>query len=440
MAESIKFYKLHSPYPEDVTKGCMLTTADIDANSLAFKNADISAATFDCESYILDIIRNDGERLSADMSCLKGHITEEIEQKIAEIVPGVSDIKLDGYFTEDGSLTLSYETTSGTSVVTIEGLKEVSDVIHDPSMFGVGSKKDPLGISDLELTGYHKNVIDVVDVLPTAGVSKGDMYVTSGITSSFGTLYDKQGMECIKSLIDGSIWRVPTIDDWNALIEYSDACGSENLSGKMLKSKDVWTGNLNTDHFGFSVYPTGKATSDYSLLEFRESAYIWTSTPVSGESESIYVLKFSSNKDSVEFVESEDDAMYSIRLVASIDDVRGMNIGNIFGDRYELVELPEINQVWIKTNLSYDKYENHSFTPSYSGIPDIVTKNYICRFSGTMWERRMLDDGDMFTAPDNGTTWQYMNVLEDNGNYHIVRFAGFQKSATGNIVIDAGWY
>jgi hypothetical protein len=132
--------------------------------------------------------------------------------------------------------------------------------------------------------------------------------------------------------------------------------------------------------------------------------------------------------------------MYSIRLVASIDDVRGMNIGNIFGDRYELVELPEINQVWIKTNLSYDKYENHSFTPSYSGIPDIVTKNYICRFNGTMWERRMLDDGDMFTAPDNGATWQYMNVLEDNGNYHIVRFAGFQKSATGNIVIDAGWY
>ena len=56
--ESIKFYKLVSPYPEDVTMNCKLTITDMDDNFLAFKDNDISAATFNAEELMINVIRN----------------------------------------------------------------------------------------------------------------------------------------------------------------------------------------------------------------------------------------------------------------------------------------------------------------------------------------------------------------------------------------------
>ena len=50
MSESLYFYKLVSPYKEDVTKNCKLTINEVDSNFLTLKDNDIKSADFDRES------------------------------------------------------------------------------------------------------------------------------------------------------------------------------------------------------------------------------------------------------------------------------------------------------------------------------------------------------------------------------------------------------
>ena len=50
MSKGLYYYKLQSPYPEDVTKNCKLTINEIDSNFLSLKDEDIKSAVFDKES------------------------------------------------------------------------------------------------------------------------------------------------------------------------------------------------------------------------------------------------------------------------------------------------------------------------------------------------------------------------------------------------------
>ena len=63
MAKGLYYYKLQSPYPEDVTKNCKLTINEIDSNFLSLKDEDIKSADFDRESKTLVLTRNNGEKL-----------------------------------------------------------------------------------------------------------------------------------------------------------------------------------------------------------------------------------------------------------------------------------------------------------------------------------------------------------------------------------------
>ena len=45
--KGLYFYKLNSPYSEDVTKNCKLTINEIDSNFLSLKDEDIASAEFD---------------------------------------------------------------------------------------------------------------------------------------------------------------------------------------------------------------------------------------------------------------------------------------------------------------------------------------------------------------------------------------------------------
>jgi uncharacterized protein (TIGR02145 family) len=60
-------------------------------------------------------------------------------------------------------------------------------------------------------------------------------------------------------------WRLPTNNDWNALINFA---GGEKAAGKKLKSKAGWNNNGNgTDDFGFSALPGG----NYQAGENRDT-------------------------------------------------------------------------------------------------------------------------------------------------------------------------
>ena len=54
------FYKLVSPYPEDVTKNCKLTINEIDSNFLTLKDNDIKKAEFvNAEALAGQLLEND---------------------------------------------------------------------------------------------------------------------------------------------------------------------------------------------------------------------------------------------------------------------------------------------------------------------------------------------------------------------------------------------
>ncbi|MDR0331404.1 MAG: fibrobacter succinogenes major paralogous domain-containing protein [Chitinispirillales bacterium] len=70
--------------------------------------------------------------------------------------------------------------------------------------------------------------------------------------AKYGRLYD---WETAASACPSG-WRLPSRDEWNALIE---TAGGENVAGAKLKSKSGWKGSgKGTDNFGFSALPGGE--------------------------------------------------------------------------------------------------------------------------------------------------------------------------------------
>lgn len=67
-------------------------------------------------------------------------------------------------------------------------------------------------------------------------------------------------------------WRLPTREDWNALVI---AAGSPDEAGKRLKSKSDWDG---TDNFGFSALPGGSRYIDGSFVSVGVIGYWWSAT------------------------------------------------------------------------------------------------------------------------------------------------------------------
>ena len=66
--KGLYYYKLQSPYENDVTKNCKLTINEIDHNFLTLKDSDIKSAEFVRETKQLVLTRNDGDTLVVDLS------------------------------------------------------------------------------------------------------------------------------------------------------------------------------------------------------------------------------------------------------------------------------------------------------------------------------------------------------------------------------------
>ena len=134
--KSIKYYKLVSPYPEDITKNCKLTMAEIDENFLAFKDNDISAATYNTSGMTINIIRNNGEEINLDISSLNDNIETEVKKQLSGISESISGITIpDEYHYYIG---VSNEETINQSVVDKLELKDGRSSI----LYSVENTKD----------------------------------------------------------------------------------------------------------------------------------------------------------------------------------------------------------------------------------------------------------------------------------------------------------
>lgn len=150
MANSLYFYKLESPYTEDVTKNCKLTINEIDSNFLALKDDDIKNAVLDKENEQLILTRNNGETIVADMSALAYDLEVSFEDSL-----GIQS---------GATLTIKYDSgrqcknTTISGLITVDNLNSVlgkdilTKVITDGSLKGEGTLTSPLGLKGTEQT------------------------------------------------------------------------------------------------------------------------------------------------------------------------------------------------------------------------------------------------------------------------------------------------
>ena len=193
------YYKLISPYKEDVTKNCKLTVNEIDSNFLTLKDNDIKKAEFvrgeDCTKSdgTLVITKNNDDKIIVpiDMTLCK-NLAYDLQVSTGECASGAT-------------LTISYKDDSGETSVTLDniitadnlidviGSDVLTKVITDNTLKGLGTMSSPLGIAGVEKTGMLAPAIKMLDLTDGSKLPKnaveGTRYVTREYVSDYGYLY-----------------------------------------------------------------------------------------------------------------------------------------------------------------------------------------------------------------------------------------------------------
>ena len=259
--KGLYYYKLISPYEEDVTKNCKLTINEIDSNFLSLKDEDIKSAEFiyddgDANNKSLILTRNNGEKL------------------IVPLTDVTYNLNVDTECGESGTtLTIEYDGKDGwkkfkiTDIVTADKLmKLVGDnvltkVITDGTLRGDGTMAHPLGINGVEKTGMYAPVKAKIDLTKGGKLPEvaklGTRYVTVEYVNDYGYLYNGAGLDKISANVaeEGHGWRVPSKADWDLLLNSIESCKEfqnhesarchvelGKLAGKYLKSECGWLG------------------------------------------------------------------------------------------------------------------------------------------------------------------------------------------------------
>ena len=254
--KGLYFYKLNSPYSEDVTKNCKLTINEIDSNFLSLKDEDIASAEFDKKSKSLVLTRNNGEQLIVDLSEVTYDLNVETSCSADE---GASiTISYDG---ADGNKTVTFD-----HIVTVDNLRSVigsdllTKVITDGTLKGDGTISSPLGLSGTEKSGMIapvKGRLDLTKGGKLPEVAKlGTRYITIEYVNDYGYLYNGEALAKITESLEkeGKGWRVPTKADFDVLLNSIEPCDYQNhnsakchidlglVAGKYLKTECGWLG------------------------------------------------------------------------------------------------------------------------------------------------------------------------------------------------------
>lgn len=446
--KSITFYKLQSPYPEDVNKnGCGLVGQEIDRNFMNLKEMDIELAYREGQQIILQ--RVDGEKLCVDLEPILKNVTTDF---------CVSYDKQSGY------IVINY---NGNQAV-IDGLITTSnidktamkEVISDSSLYGKGNIQKPLKISPVYTTGMYSPVKRLIDIttddscgLPSDCKNiKGDRYIVREKSNEFGYLYDHESAKRINSDLacEGHGWRIPTKNDWDGMLNAIEPCDEyrnhNSISGniqcgkyacKLLKSKKYWkvssfiSGNCDYNHmcncdcncdcdchqpsicpqpkpvnpegvdaFGMSLLPSGYGDGCQLNGYFSERAMYWTNS-VSHVSD-VYVKRFDYDKATVVQEIVSPRTIASIRLVKDYDGTNHIDTENILGKDYGTVLLPSTTaskgySIWTTMNFAASDCRYCPVEPNGGlGLPieSYYPKYYIVEWDGFKWLRKEMKEGE----------------------------------------------
>ena len=454
MARGLYYYKLVSPYPEDVTKNCKLTINEIDSNFLTLKDYDIKTAEFVRDEKMLVITRNNDEKIIVVLN----DATYNLDVNKTEGESGATlSIKYDG---KDGEKEVLLE-----NVLTIDNLKKVigtdilTKVITNNTLSGNGTMDSPLKLAGVEKTGSYAPAIGVIDTtkgeeLPDVA-RLGTRYITKEYVNDYGFLYNGYGVEQItnKLDIDGRGWRVPTKEDWDALLNSIEPCKYRNhsssrchvelgkLAGRNLKSECGWVGQPScdctrtkpftscttddsdytddngvaapsenpsqqpcgpgVDKFGMTILPAGIARPNSfgrPITEgYTEKSSFWTTTHVHDSlDQDVYVKEFDWNRCGVYQIADCPGTYYSVRLVKDFDGSNYRGIVDFDGITYDTVLFPESGQIWLASNYaSKTDIDIDNITEVNDGqVLEKRTEFYINEWNGKYWERKRLNEAD----------------------------------------------
>lgn len=291
MAKGLYFYKLVSPYKEDITKNCKLTVNEVDSNLLNLKNEDIATGEFDKKSNTLKLVRNNGEIIGVDLSPLmndglklenyhfagtdscSGDCTDKnvfdfkytTKDKDANGDPIEKKFKIE-FSDVDGKLWVTDSDNNKHLIGTFETDKTkknnkdnqyLKEVITDGSILGNGKNGDPVRLNPTEKSGYYSPAKTLIDTRNATGSGlpvnpcKGDRYVTLSCGTNAGRLYNMNGVKELEAKLKAG-WRIPTNQDWDNMLNAIEPCQYQNhndihchvqlgkLAGKQLKSTECW--------------------------------------------------------------------------------------------------------------------------------------------------------------------------------------------------------
>lgn len=268
MSKGLYFYKLISPYEEDVTKNCRLTINEIDSNFLSLKDEDIKSAELDEVTKSVILTRNNGDKLVVDLTPILSGAVYDLEvvyenpsEKESGSCNGANVYVTYSILTEDDVKVTKRVPITG--LVTTDNINDVlgggllSRVISDGSLTGDGTIDSPLGISLTEKNRPAVKLIDktIGEELPET-FTYGTRYITKEYISEYGYLYNFYAVNKIQERLnaEGKGWRIPTKADWDCLLNSIEPCDYRDhdsamchqmfgkYAGKKLKSSCGWLG------------------------------------------------------------------------------------------------------------------------------------------------------------------------------------------------------
>lgn len=213
---NVTYYTLVSDYEGDYTKNCALLGTEIDGNFYFLRGNDIKSFDVTVDengTKHLVLTRYNGEVLSGSTS--------------SDDVTGGFVFEFDE---EKGEIHITYPDGHTVVLAPFNKLQAATD----SSILGGGEPEDPLRLSELERTGTYAPARELLDLsdgspLPDGNtLGKGYRIVTKERNSRFGLLYTYDEISKIDEALKetGSPWRVPTIEDWNSLLNSIECEGT----------------------------------------------------------------------------------------------------------------------------------------------------------------------------------------------------------------------